>query len=77
MRELESTQRVFTECLADDNLRANLIEEFGTVFVEVLCIVDGSGCVTSRDEEESFRRENKVSQKRNGSVCPASVSSGP
>ena len=38
MREIESNQRTFAECLAEDNLRANLIEKIGGVIEEVPCI---------------------------------------
>ena len=76
MREVESNQRIFAECLAEDYLRANLNEEMETVIEEVPCIVERRGCLSSRVEEESFRNENKIRDKRNGSVCAASVSSG-
>ena len=77
MREIESTQRAFEECLAEDKLRANLIEEISTVIEEVPCIVEKRGCVTSRDKEESSGNEKKVSRESNGSVCSVSVSSRP
>ena len=76
MREIESIHRSFAQCLIEDNLRANLIEEKSTVIGEVPCIVEKRGFVSSREEEESFRHENKVGEKSNGSVCPASVGSG-
>ena len=53
MREIESNQRTFAECLAEDYLRANLNEEMETVIEEVLCVFERSGCVSSRDEEEA------------------------
>ena len=59
MREIESTQRAFEECLAEDKLRANLIEEISTVIEEVPCIVEKRGCITSRDKEESSGNEKK------------------
>ena len=77
MREIESNQRIFAECLAEDNLRANLIEKVGGVIEEVPCIAERRGCVSSSVEEESFRNENKVRGKSNGFVCSASVCSGP
>ena len=76
MREIESIHRTFAESLAENNLRAKLIEEISTVIEEVPCIVEKRGCVYSRDEEESFPNENKVSKESNGSDRPASVSSG-
>ena len=76
VREIESILRTFAECLAEDNLRANLNEEIDTVIDEVPCVVERRGCVSSRDEVESFRNKNKVREKSNGSVYPASVSSG-
>ena len=75
MREVESIHRFLAECLAQNNLRANLNGEIATVIEEVPCIVEKRGCVSSRDEEESFRNENKVKRKTHGSICPASVSS--
>ena len=77
MREMESNQRTFAECLAEDNLRANLIEKIGGVIEEVPCVVERRGCVSSRDEVESFRNKNKIREKSNGSVCSAIGSSGP
>ena len=44
-RELEPIQTIFAECLAEDNLRANLVEEIATVIEEIPCIVEKSGCV--------------------------------
>ena len=76
MREIESNQRTFAECLAEDNLRANLIEKIGGVIEEDPCIAEKRGCVSSSVEEESFRNKNKIREKSNGSVYPASVSSG-
>ena len=35
MREMESIHRIFTEGLAEDNLRGNLSEEIDTVIEEV------------------------------------------
>ena len=76
VREIESIHRVFAECLAEDNLRANSIEKIGGVIEEVPCIAEKRGCVSSSVEEESFQNENKVREKIIGSVYPASVSSG-
>ena len=76
MREKESNQRTFAECLAEDNLRANLNEEIDTVIEEVPCVVERRDCVSSGDEVKSFRNKNKIREKSNGSVYPASVSSG-
>ena len=75
MREKESNQRTFAESLAEDYLRATWNEKIGGVIEEVPCVVERRGCVSSRDEVESFGNENKVREKTNGSVCPASVSS--
>ena len=77
MREIEPNQRTSAECLAEDNLRANLIEKIGGVIEEVPCKAEKRGCVSSSDEVESFQNENKVREKSNGSVCSTSVSSGP
>ena len=77
MIEIESIQNIFAECLVDDNLRANFIEEIGTVIEEVPCIVERRGCISSRNKEESFRIENNVKRKYNGSVSHASVNCGP
>ena len=77
VREIEYIHRIFAECLAEDNPRANLIEKIGGVIEEVPCIAEKRGCVSSSVEEESFQNENKVREKSNGSVYPASVSSGP
>ena len=77
MREIESNQKTSAESLAEDYLRATWNEEIDTVIEEVPCVVERRGCVSSRDEEESFRNENKIREKGNGSICPASVSSGP
>ena len=63
MRELDSIHRIFMECLAEDNLNANLIEDIGTVTDEVLCIVEKWCFVPSRDEEESFRNVNSQKEK--------------
>ena len=51
---IQSIQRIFAGCLAEDNLRANLNEEIDTVIEEVACIVEKGGCVPSRDEKQSF-----------------------
>ena len=50
MREIEFLQRIFAECPAKDNLRANLNEEIGTFIDEVPCIVERRGWVSGRDE---------------------------
>ena len=76
MREIESNQRTSAESLAEDYLRATWNEEIDTVIEEVPCVVERRGCVSSRDEVKSFRNKNKIREKSNGSVCPASVSSG-
>ena len=77
MTDIESSHRIFAENLAEDNLRADLIEEIGTVSEEVPCIVEKKGCVPSRGKEESFGKENKVKRKSNGFNGPASVSFWP
>ena len=38
----------------DDNLRADLIDEIGTVFEQDPCIVERRGCVSRRVEKASF-----------------------
>ena len=76
MREIESNQRTFAESLAEDHLRATWNEEIVTVIEEVPCVVERRGCVSSGDEVGSFRNKNKIREKSNGSVYPASVSSG-
>ena len=76
MREIESNQRTSAESLAEDYLRATWNEEVDTVIEEVPCVVERMGCVSSGDEVESFRNKNKIREKSNGSVYPASVSSG-
>ena len=76
MREIESNQRTFAESLAEDYLRATWNEEIDAVIEEVPCLVERRGCVSSRDEVKSFRNKNKIREKSNGSVCPATVSSG-
>ena len=50
MREIEVLQRIFAECLAKDNLTANLNKEIDTVIDEVPCIVERRGWVSGRDE---------------------------
>ena len=77
LREIESIHRIYAECLAEDNLRANLVEEICTVIEEVPCLPKKWGCVPSRNEEESFRNENKDKMKGNGFVGSARVSSEP
>ena len=77
IREKESIHKIFAERLAADNFKAGFTEEIGTVLVEVPCIVEKRGFISSRDEEESFRNKNKVSRKSNGSVGPTGISSGP
>ena len=57
IREIESSQCNFAECLAEDNLRANLIEEIGTVTEEDPCIIEKRSCVSSRVGEEFFKRK--------------------
>ena len=76
MREMESNQRTFAESLAEDYLRATWNEGIDTVIEEVPCVVERRGCVSSRDEVDSFRNKNKIREKSIGSVCPASVRSG-
>ena len=46
IREIKSFQRIFAQCLAENNLRARLSEDIGTVIEEVLCIVEKKGCLT-------------------------------
>ena len=77
MREIESIYRIFAEYLADDNFRANLIEDIGNVIEEILCIVEKRGAVSSKIEDASFRNVNQVKRKHIGSVSPASVNCGP
>ena len=77
MKEIEFIERVFAQSLAEDNLRANLIEKICTVIEEVPCIVERRGCISSRVEEVSFPNVNEVKRKSNASVFLASVSSGP
>ena len=60
MKEIVSIHRTYAVSIAEDNLRANVIQEIGTVFEEVLCAVERRGCVSSGDEEESFRNKNKI-----------------
>ena len=76
MREIESNRRTSAESLAEDYPRATWNEEIDTVIEEVPCVVERRGCVTSGDEVESFRNKNKIRERSNGSVYPASVSSG-
>ena len=64
VREIESIQRIFAECLAEDNPRANLHEEIITVVEEVPCLVEKRCCVSSRDEENSFRNKNNIKRKK-------------
>ena len=59
VKEIESIHRIFAECLAEDNLRANLIEKIGGVIEEFPCIAEKRGCVSSSVEEESFRNKNQ------------------
>ena len=54
MSGIESFQRIFAEYLAEDNLRAALIEKIGAVFEEVPCIVERRGCLSSRDKDNFF-----------------------
>ena len=76
MREIESIHKNFAECMAEGNLRASLIGKNGTVIEEVPCMVEKRGCVSSRDEEESYLNVNEVKRKSNSSFCPVSVRSG-
>ena len=59
MREIESIQKNFLECIAEEKLRASFNEEIDTVIEEVPCIVEKRGSVHSRDEEESFRNTSQ------------------
>ena len=77
MRLIDSIQRTFAECLAEDTLGASLIEEVDTVIEKVSCIVERRGFETSRDEEVSFRSVSEVKRKSYDSVGPTSVISGP
>ena len=77
MRLIDSSQRNFAECLAEDTLGARLNEDVDTVTEEVSFIVERRGFETSRDEEVSFRSVSKVKRKSNDSVGPTSVRSGP
>ena len=73
---IECIQRIFAECLAEDNLEANLIEEISSVVEEVPCIVERRGCVSGRDEEESFRNKNEMREKSKDAVRRESFNPG-